>query len=88
MARGWESKAVEEQMNEREAGAFRGESDAVKASSAERARQTQIRSLQLSRSRISNQLASATNPAHRTMLERALAALDQQIAEASKDEQP
>lgn len=83
MARGWESKAVEEQLNARDA---RGRDDAKEAkrlSDAERIRQSELGSLQLSRSRIASQLARATNPAHRQMLERALAALDEQIGAKS-----
>ncbi len=80
MARGWESKAVEEQVNAREQVASRGETDAARLTDAERAKRNALRSLQLSRSRIVNQLAAASNPIHRTMLERALAALDAQIA--------
>lgn len=82
MARGWESKSVEDQVNEHDAESLRGETNAAKLSADERTRQGNLRSLQLSRTRIVNQLAAAKNTAHRTMLERALAALDEQIAGA------
>lgn len=78
MARGWESKAVAEQMDERDA-AWRLEDQETKTSN--RTRQTQLHSLKLSRARIADQLAKATNPTYRTMLERALASLDAQLAE-------
>ncbi|MCP9495263.1 MAG: hypothetical protein MSG64_12525 [Pyrinomonadaceae bacterium MAG19_C2-C3] len=80
MARGWESKSVEDQVDARQASVIESDDTSAKLTDAERARQSEIRSLQLSRSRIVNQLATATNPRHRTMLERALAALDERLA--------
>jgi hypothetical protein len=50
-------------------------------SAQDRARSAQLESLRLSRSRIMGQLSRATVPAHRTMLERALRALDDQMGE-------
>lgn len=50
-------------------------------SAEDRARNAQIESLRLSRSRIMVQLSRATVPAHRTMLERALKAIDDQMSE-------
>ncbi|MCM3874168.1 MAG: hypothetical protein ND895_26060 [Pyrinomonadaceae bacterium] len=50
------------------------------AGDRDRARSAQIESLRLSRSRITGQLSRATVPAHRTMLERALQAIDDQIS--------
>ena len=47
----------------------------------ERARSAKFESLRLSRSRIMTQLSNATNPAHRTMLERALKSINDQMAE-------
>jgi hypothetical protein len=44
-----------------------------------RARNAEIESLRLSRSRISSQLSNATNPAHRKMLESALKSIDEKI---------
>ena len=79
MARGWESKAVEDQVNAHEASIITNDGDTAKLSDAERARKLELRSLQLSRSRIVNQLTTAKIPAHRTMLERALASLDERI---------
>lgn len=84
MARGWESKSVEDQVNEHDAESLRGSADAAKLSADERTKQSHLSSLQLSRTRIMNQLALAKNTAHRTMLERALAALDDQIAKAGE----
>ncbi len=48
-------------------------------SAEDRARNAQVESLRLSRSRIMVQLSRATVPAHRTMLERALKAIDDQM---------
>jgi hypothetical protein len=45
----------------------------------ERARSARFESLRLSRSRIMTQLASATNAAHRTMLESALKSINDQM---------
>jgi hypothetical protein len=45
------------------------------SSPEERERKAEEESLRLSRSRIEEQLARATNPAHRAMLERALKSL-------------
>ena len=47
----------------------------------ERARSAKFESLRLSRSRIMTQLAAATNPAHRTMLERALKCINDEMAQ-------
>ncbi|MGH9929492.1 MAG: hypothetical protein ACREA9_09710 [Pyrinomonadaceae bacterium] len=46
----------------------------------ERARSAKFESLRLSRSRIMTQLANATNPAHRTMLESALKSINDEMA--------
>jgi hypothetical protein len=47
----------------------------------DRARSMKLESLRLSRARIVGQLSRATVPAHRTMLERALQAIDEQMNE-------
>lgn len=79
MARGWESKAVEEQQQEAERRA-REEMSAPPDDSPEmRARRERIASLELSRSRTLDQLERATNPAHREMLQRTLRALETEI---------
>jgi hypothetical protein len=77
MARGFESKQVESQQEE----AARGRT--VKGpdlSPTERARVEQQRALQLSRKRAADDLSRASAPAHRVMLERAIAALDAELA--------
>jgi hypothetical protein len=75
MARGFESKMVEFQQEE----AARGRSKAVALSPDEQARASRRRSLELARTRAAADLARATAPAHRQMLEQAIAALDEQL---------
>jgi TATA-binding protein-associated factor Taf7 len=83
MARGWESKAVEDQMNEAEERARRKQAAADEISTEERARRERLNSLQLSRARTLTQLEQATRPAHREMLQRTLRALEKEIDELS-----
>jgi hypothetical protein len=81
MARGWESKDVESQVEAKKtvnASASRGPKTAD-----ELRREQECRDLQLSRIRIVNDLQVATNPNHRKSLEAALAHLDQKIAQLS-----
>lgn len=84
MARGWESKAVEDQMQEQDA-KLRGAQTAAQyeISPAVRERNERLESLRLSYSRTSQQLARATNAAHREMLKRALGALEKEIEDLS-----
>ena len=49
--------------------------------SDERARSIELESLRLSRSRVVSQLANATNPVHRNMLETALQAIEEKMRE-------
>jgi hypothetical protein len=49
----------------------------------ERARNAEIESLRLSRARVLGELAKATNPAHRTMLERALQSINSKLADSN-----
>ena len=79
MARGWESKDVESQVEATE-------TPKQKQSSGPKTpeqlmREEQLKDLQLSRTRIVNDLGSATHPNHRKSLEAALAHLDKKIAE-------
>ena len=81
MARGWESKSVESQVELNEEKLARTSSA---AKTAEQLRRDQERKdLQLSRIRIVNDLESATHPQHRKSLEAALAHLDKKISEVS-----
>lgn len=77
MAKGWESKSVEEQQSE----ARDLQKPAKPRMTAEQIAQKQSRNgLELSRQRVMQQLQAACNPNHRNMLERALADLDEQLA--------
>ncbi len=77
MARGWESKSVEQQMDSA-ASEKQFPQHPNGPQDAELARKRQ--SLALSRSRVLQQLKSSSNPRHRRMLEAALADLEAQIA--------
>ncbi len=80
MARGWESKAVEDQMNEADARTRRNVST-YDPSPEVRARRERLETLRLSHARALEQLKRATTPAHRAMLERAVAALETEMDE-------
>jgi hypothetical protein len=81
MARGWESKDVETQVESKEIP--KASSGREPKSAEQRAREQDIKQLQLSRTRIANDLATATHPNHRKSLEAALAHLDKKIADLS-----
>ncbi|MBV8820760.1 MAG: hypothetical protein JO022_20535 [Acidobacteriaceae bacterium] len=77
MARGWESKSVESQIESAESRRPRGS-----APTAEQiARQRQKESLELSKTRILHDLERATNPRYRETLLAALTHLEQRLAE-------
>lgn len=82
MARGWESKAIEDQIQERDS-RLRRKDARYESSPVVRARGEQLESLRLSRARTLQQLQRATNKTHREMLERALGALDAEITSLS-----
>jgi hypothetical protein len=75
MARGFESKMVEFQQEE--AARARGKKQAMTAEERDRAERR--RSIELARARAGADLERATVPAHRRMLEQAIAALDEQL---------
>lgn len=76
MARGFESKMVEFQQEEAARGRTRKDALTPEA----RERQARRQSLELARSRAAADLERATVPAHRRMLEQAIAALDEQMS--------
>ena len=78
MARGWESKDVESQVEETQAPR---QTPSGSKSAEQIDRERQRTDLQLSRTRIVNELASATHPTHRKSLEAALAHLEKKISE-------
>jgi hypothetical protein len=76
MARGWESKAIEQQQDEARAAVKSGRTPLTPEQiAAQQKRQT----LELSRKQIVQQLDAATNSRHRQMLEAALKELDAQL---------
>ena len=81
MARGWESKDVESQVEATQA--TKQKQGSEPKTPEQRKREQERKDLQLSRTRIVNDLASATHPNHRKSLEAALAHLDQKIADLS-----
>ena len=81
MARGWESKDVEAQVESKEVN--KASSGRDPKSDQQQRREQDIKQLQLSRTRIANDLNTATHPNHRKSLEAALAHLDKKIADLS-----
>lgn len=82
MARGWESKAVADQIEQQDERA-RAQNNSHENSPAVRARQERLQSLRLSRTRTIAQLEQATRQPHRDMLNRTLRALEAEIEELS-----
>jgi hypothetical protein len=76
MARGWESKSVEAQQEER----LRQEEPAETLSAEARAVLARRRVLELSLKRARADLRASGQPAHRLMLEQAVKALEDQLA--------
>jgi len=81
MARGWESKAVADQIEEGESRQAR--SPQTEATPEERQRKERHDSLLLSKSRLLQQLERATNPAHRNVLLNGLKAVEKELEEIS-----
>jgi hypothetical protein len=81
VARGWESKSVEEQVSNREA-----ESETprkTKPSPIEIERNSKRESIRLARSHASSELQSTNDDRYRALLERKLAHLDSELAKLS-----
>ncbi|HEV7396340.1 MAG TPA: hypothetical protein VGN86_07495 [Pyrinomonadaceae bacterium] len=83
MARGWESKAVADQIEDGEERAPERAPD-VDRSPEGRQKRDHMASLNLSRSRTLSQLERATSPPYREMLEKALQKLEQELEELSR----
>ena len=76
VARGWESKSVEQQQDD-----ARSISELKPRLTPEQRKiESRKEGLKLSRSRILEQIQSAGNPRYRQILEQTLAAIDEQIA--------
>ena len=82
MARGWESKAVESQMEAAEARA--SQRKAVQATAEQLNAQRERESIELSRTRVLQDLASATNPRYKDLLQRSLQFLDEKLQALSE----
>lgn len=78
MARGWDSKSVEEQQLERQ----RPKAQAGPAAPVDVEGEQRRRTLELARARAADDLSRARNAAHAAMLERTIAALDEQLGQA------
>jgi molecular chaperone GrpE (heat shock protein) len=78
MARGWESKSVESQVEEAEARRIQQAKPQLTQEQAQFLRERE--SLELSRTRVSNDLQSALNPRYRAQLEESLRFLDAKLA--------
>jgi len=81
MARGWESKAVADQIEEGES--RRQQSSKTEITGEQRVLKERLDSLQLSRSRLLQQLEHARHPAHRNVLLNGLKAVEREIEEVS-----
>jgi len=79
MARGWESKSVEAQIELAESRRSLKQAVVVNAKEAERIKKRE--SLLLSRTRVLHDLGSANNPRYREILQAALKHLDEKLAE-------
>jgi hypothetical protein len=77
MARGWESKSVESQIEAAEARASLANRRAL--ADAEIRLQRERESLELSRTRVLQDMAAAVNPRYREVLERSLGFLDDKL---------
>jgi hypothetical protein len=86
MARGWESKAVESQIESAEAENSR--SRRVEVSAEQLTRQRERESIELSRTRVLQDLASAVNPKYRDLLQRSLQYLNEKLADLDKPSRP
>ena len=78
MARGWESKSVEDQVAAAEAEKQNRSKPSL--STVERERQSKREGLLLSRAKLRRDLEAASDGRYRAMLERALAHLDDEIS--------
>lgn len=84
MARGWESKSVEDQIGDAEA----AKEDQAKQTLSQqgRALENQRQALLLSRIQIMGRLKAATNPRYRTQLEAALQDLEKKLSDLDTKE--
>lgn len=84
MARGWESKAVEAQIEEGKQ-LVRDDKGQATSSMEAKIRQQRLESLRLSRSRVLEQLERAQHSAHREVLLKGLQAVEKEIDEITSE---
>lgn len=80
MARGWESKAVADQIEEGK-NSRAAQRSSNRLTPDERVKQEKLASLELSRSRLLEQLEKAKLPAHRNVLQNGLKAIERELEE-------
>ena len=85
MARGWESKAVESQIDAAEERA--SQAKRILLTAAQVAIEREQESIELSRTRILDQLSTAQNPKYREQLQQSLEFLDAKLAKFRGPEQ-
>ncbi len=83
MARGWESKAIADQIEEGES--RQQQASKVETSPEQRMLKDRLDSLKLSRSRLLQQLERATHSAYRNVLLNGLKAVEKEIEEVSAE---
>ena len=83
MARGWESKAVADQIEEGES--RRQQPSKTEVTKEQRVLKERLDSLKLSKSRLLQQLEHARHPAHRNVLLNGLKAVEREIEEIIVD---
>ena len=79
MVRGWESKAIADQIEEEES--RQQQASKVETTPEQRVLKDRLASLKLSRSRLLQQLERATHQAHRNVLLNGLKAVEKEIEE-------
>jgi hypothetical protein len=83
MAKGWESKAVESQVEDSASSPRDNKRAPLTAAQIQAHRQREV--LLLSRARVAGDLANSSDARYRDQLTRALADLDEQISQLSKN---
>jgi hypothetical protein len=83
MARGWESKSVEDQILEKETA--NGQTRPENPASSEGIHREKQRSLELARTRTLHDLEAATDPRYKALLKRTLDYLDAELAKLQND---
>lgn len=83
MARGWESKSVEEQMDAAES--RKAAAAQPKLSEVQLRIQRERESIELSRGRILRELEAARHPRHREQLSQALSFLDERLSKLQSE---